>query len=231
VAARLADAGHPLAATFIDSGLTSDGIRPPTPERLGEIVSATHDAGGLFIADEVQAGYGRSGGHLWSFAQLGVVPDFVTLGKPMGNGYPVAALITRREIVERFAFARRVFSTFGGNPVAAEAALAVLDVIEDERIVPHAARVGELLRERLGELRTRHRSIVEVRGLGLLVGVELDDPGRAGAVVDAMREADVLIGRTGPLDDVLKIRPPLVFGDEHVDVLIQALEGALSSSE
>jgi 4-aminobutyrate aminotransferase-like enzyme/Ser/Thr protein kinase RdoA (MazF antagonist) len=228
---RLASAGHPVGATFIDAGLTSDGIHPPTPERLAEIVQATHDAGGLFVADEVQAGYGRSGRHLWAFAQLGVTPDFVTLGKPMGNGYPAAALITRREIVDQFAFARRVFSTFGGNPVAAQAALAVLDVVEDDRIVPHAARVGELLRGRLEELRERHHSIVAVRGLGLLVGVELDEPERASAVVDAMREAGVLIGRTGPRDDVLKIRPPLVFGGEHVDVLIQALDGALSRAE
>jgi 4-aminobutyrate aminotransferase-like enzyme/Ser/Thr protein kinase RdoA (MazF antagonist) len=226
-AARLADAGHGLAATFIDAGLTSDGIHPPTPERLAEIVQATHDAGGLFVADEVQAGYGRTGAHLWAFAGLGVVPDFVTLGKPMGNGYPVAAVITRRELVEKFAFARRVFSTFGGNPVAALAALAVLDVIDDERIVPHAARVGELLRRRLAELRARHPSIVEVRGTGLLVGVELDDPDRASAVVDAMRDAGVLIGRTGPRGDVLKIRPPLVFSDEHVDLLVAALDAAL----
>src|SRR6185437_8537255 len=162
-------------------------------------------------ADEVQVGYGRSGGHLWAFAHLGVTPDLVTLGKPMGNGYPVAALVTRRELVERFEFARRVFSTFGGNPVAARAALAVLDVIEDERIVPHARRVGELLRTRLEELRERHAAITDVRGIGLLAGVELDSPDRAGAVVDAMREAGVLIGRTGPRNDVLKIRPPLVF--------------------
>jgi 4-aminobutyrate aminotransferase-like enzyme len=229
-AGRLAGAGHGLAATFIDAGFTSDGIHPPTPERLAEIVQATHDAGGLFVADEVQAGYGRSGSHLWAFATLGVVPDFVTLGKPMGNGYPVAALVTRREIVEKFAFARRVFSTFGGNPVAAQAALAVLDVIDDERIVPHAGRVGEILHARLVELQARHPSIVAVRGAGLLVGVELDDPDRANAVVEAMRGAGVLVGRTGPRNDVLKIRPPLVFGDEHVDLLVAALDGALETS-
>jgi 4-aminobutyrate aminotransferase-like enzyme/Ser/Thr protein kinase RdoA (MazF antagonist) len=228
-AERLAAAGHGLAATFLDAGLTSDGIHPPTAERLASIVQATHDAGGLFVADEVQVGHGRSGGHLWAFAQLGVVPDFVTLGKPMGNGYPVAALVTRRGIVESFAFARRVFSTFGGNPVAAQAALAVLDVIEDERLVPHAARVGELLQKRLVELREKHAAIVDVRGIGLLVGVELDDPERAGAVVDAMRRAGVLIGRTGEQDDVLKIRPPLVFGDEHVDVLVATLDAALET--
>jgi 4-aminobutyrate aminotransferase-like enzyme/Ser/Thr protein kinase RdoA (MazF antagonist) len=228
-AARLAASGHPLAATFVDAGLTSDGIHPLTPERLAAIVRATRDAGGLFVADEVQVGYGRSGGHLWAFADLGIVPDFVTLGKPMGNGYPVAAVITRREIVEGFAFARRVFSTFGGNPVAARAALAVLDVIDDERIVPHARRVGHLLRGRLDELRARHPSIVDVRGLGLLVGVELDNPDRANQVVDAMRDAGVLIGRTGPRNDVLKIRPPLVFGDEDVDVLVTALDAALGA--
>jgi 4-aminobutyrate aminotransferase-like enzyme/Ser/Thr protein kinase RdoA (MazF antagonist) len=227
VADAAAGLGPGLAATFLDAGLTSDGIHPPSPERLAEIVRATHDTGGLFVADEVQVGYGRTGGHLWAFADLGAVPDFVTLGKPMGNGYPVAALVTRREIVEQFAFARRVFSTFGGNPVAACAALAVLDVIEDERIVPHAARVGQLLRARLDELRPRHEAIVDVRGIGMLAGVELDDPARAAAVVDAMRASGVLIGRTGPRDNVLKIRPPLVFGDEHVDVLVNALDAAL----
>jgi 4-aminobutyrate aminotransferase-like enzyme len=229
-AARLDAAGHGLAATFIDAGLTSDGIHPPSPERLAAIVRATHDAGGLFVADEVQVGHGRSGEHLWGFAALGVTPDFVTLGKPMGNGYPVAALVTRREIVESFAFARRVFSTFGGNPVAARAALAVLDVIEDERIVPRVKTVGELLVERLAELRSRHPSIVDVRAFGLLAGVELNDPERANAVVNAMRSAGVLIGRTGPRDDVLKVRPPLVFGPDHVDVLIEALDTALATS-
>jgi 4-aminobutyrate aminotransferase-like enzyme len=229
-AAELAERGHALAATFIDAGLTSDGIHPLTPESLAAMVQATHDAGGLFVADEVQVGYGRSGEHLWTFAHLGATPDFVTLGKPMGNGYPVAAVLTRREIIDAFAFAGRVFSTFGGNPVAAQAGLAVLDVIRDERIIPNVRRVGELLRERIGELRVRYREIVDVRGLGLLIGVQLDDPARAKAVVDAMRERGVLIGRTGPSEDVLKIRPPLVFDDEHVDVLVAALDDSLAAT-
>jgi 4-aminobutyrate aminotransferase-like enzyme len=228
-AAALGTAGHGLAATFLDAGLTSDGIHPPPSERLAAIVRATRDAGGLFVADEVQVGYGRGGEHLWAFAQLGVAPDFVTLGKPMGNGYPVAAVLTRREIVDSFAYGRRLFSTFGGNPVAAAAALAVLDVIEDERIVPHAQRVGGLLQARLEELRARHPTIADVRGFGLLAGVELADPAVAGAVVDRMREAGVLIGRTGPRDDVLKVRPPLVFGDEHVGLLAAALDAALAA--
>jgi 4-aminobutyrate aminotransferase-like enzyme/Ser/Thr protein kinase RdoA (MazF antagonist) len=228
-AAELAAHGHSLAATFIDAGLTSDGIHPFTPERLAAIVRATHDAGGLFVADEVQVGYGRSGENLWAFAHLGVRPDFVTLGKPMGNGYPIAAVLTRREIAEGFAFARRVFSTFGGNPVAAQAGLAVLDVIRDERIVEHVRRVGDLLQRRIHELQVDHDEIVAVRALGLLVGVELDDPGRAKAVVEALRDRGVLVGRTGPGDDVLKIRPPLVFGDEHAASLVAALDAALDS--
>jgi len=214
-----------LAATFLDGGLTSDGIWTPSAEEIATVVRRTRDAGGLFVADEVQAGYGRTGEHLWSFVPYGIVPDLVTLGKPMGNGYPVAALVTRHEIVERFPFAGRVFSTFGGNPVAARAALAVLDVIEDERIVAHAKWVGERLNARLRELRSRE--LVEVRGRGLLVGVQLTGPEVAARVVDRLRETRILIGRTGPREDVLKIRPPLVFDEEHAATLVDGLRRAL----
>ena len=227
-AAALASRGHALAATFIDAGLTSDGILPPTSDQLAAIVAATRDAGALFVADEVQVGYGRSGEHLWSFAHFGVVPDIVTLGKPMGNGYPVAAVVTRRELVDRFDYAGTVFSTFGGNPVAAQAALAVLDVIDDERIVERVRVTGEGLRADLRALASEHGAVRDVRGLGLLVGVELDDAGRAGRVVDHMRRAGVLIGRTGRDDDVLKIRPPLVFRPEHAALLAAALGRALA---
>jgi 4-aminobutyrate aminotransferase-like enzyme/Ser/Thr protein kinase RdoA (MazF antagonist) len=207
-----------LAATFLDGGFTSDGIFTPAPDEVAAVVDATHEAGGLFVADEVQAGYGRLGTHLWSFAHYGVAPDIVTLGKPMGNGYPVAAVVTRREIVDRFPFGGEVFSTFGGNPVAAQAALAVLDVIEDERLVEHVARVGEQLLAALREL-----PVVEVRGRGLLVGVQLSSAELAAGTVDRLREAGILIGRTGPRGDVLKIRPPLVFREEHVALLVNGL--------
>jgi 4-aminobutyrate aminotransferase-like enzyme/Ser/Thr protein kinase RdoA (MazF antagonist) len=221
---ELAEVGS-IAATFLDGGLTSDGIWTPSPEEVATIVRRTHEAGGLFVADEVQTGFGRMGQHLWSFAQYGVAPDIVTLGKPMGNGYPVAAVVTRREIVERFPFAGGVFSTFGGNPVAAQAALAVMDVIADERIVPHVARVGRGLIAALHEL--ADAQIVEVRGRGLLVGVELTHADVASRVVDSLRENGILIGRTGPRDDVLKIRPPLVFDDEHTVLLVDGLRQAL----
>jgi 4-aminobutyrate aminotransferase-like enzyme/Ser/Thr protein kinase RdoA (MazF antagonist) len=214
-----------VAATFLDTGLTSDGIFPATAERARALLRATHAAGGLFVADEVQIGYGRSGEDLWMYRHLGLEPDLVTLGKPMGNGYPVAAVLTRRELVERFPYAGTVFSTFGGNPVSARAALAVLDVIEDERLVAHAKRVGEALRARIRAL--ARPAIRDVRGIGLLTGVELDSPERARAVVDALRRDGVLIGRTGRRDDVLKIRPPLLFDDSHVERLLEALDRSL----
>jgi 4-aminobutyrate aminotransferase-like enzyme/Ser/Thr protein kinase RdoA (MazF antagonist) len=223
---RLEASGAGLTATFLDCGFTSDGIHMPSPESLAAVVEGTHAAGGLFVADEVQAGHGRSGEHLWTFASYGISPDLVTLGKPMGNGYPVAAVVARSEIVDRFATQRRVFSTFGGNPVAARAALAVLDVIEDERLVENAGRVGARLRIALEELRG-HSSITAVRGRGLLIGVELPNAASAERVVNALRDDGILIGRTGRDGNVLKIRPPLVFRDDHGDLLVEALGRAL----
>jgi 4-aminobutyrate aminotransferase-like enzyme/Ser/Thr protein kinase RdoA (MazF antagonist) len=228
--------GLGLAATLVDGGFTSDGIHTPPAPELDEIVRATHDAGGLFVADEVQAGHGRTGEHLWAFARYGITPDAVTLGKPMGNGYPVAAVITRSEIAERFSAETTLFSTFGGNPVAASAALAVLDVIEDERLIENAATVGSRLRQTLDELRPSCRSIAAVRGLGLLVGVELatdagePDAALAERVVNALRDDGILIGRTGLHGNVLKIRPPLVFRNEHADLVGSAIERTLRAS-
>jgi 4-aminobutyrate aminotransferase-like enzyme len=221
--AALAARGFGLAATFLDCGFTSDGIRVPEPSELQTVREETRRAGGLFVADEVQAGHGRLGGGLWAFERYGLRPDVVTLGKPMGNGYPVAAVIARRELFEALAAETSVFSTFGGNPVAARAALAVLDVIEDERLVERAERVGARLLDALGEL-----PAAAVRGVGLLVGVELETGEQAEQVVDALRERGVLIGRTGRAEHVLKIRPPLVFGDEHADLLVSALSAALA---
>jgi 4-aminobutyrate aminotransferase-like enzyme/Ser/Thr protein kinase RdoA (MazF antagonist) len=222
---RLDSRGHGLAATYLDCGFTSDGIWTPAAEEVQAIADATRAAGGVLISDEVQAGHGRTGTHLWSFDQYGIAPDVVTLGKPMGNGYPVAAVIARQELFDRLKEETEVFSTFGGNPVAACAALAVLDVIEDERLVQHVARVGEELIDAL-----RGLGIGEVRGRGLLVGVELESPELAEDVVNRMRDAGVLANRTGPRGDVLKIRPPLVFTTEHSELLVAALEAALDDS-
>jgi 4-aminobutyrate aminotransferase-like enzyme/Ser/Thr protein kinase RdoA (MazF antagonist) len=223
---RLDERGFGLAATYLDCGFTSDGIWTPAAEEVRAIADATRAAGGVVIADEVQAGHGRTGTHLWSFAQYGIAPDAVTLGKPMGNGYPVAAVIARQELFDRLKQETEVFSTFGGNPVAACAALAVLDVIDDERLVEHAARVGEELIAKLRDL-----AIDEVRGRGLLVGVALESAERAESVVNGLRDAGILINRTGPRGDVLKIRPPLVFATDHLDLLVAALATALIDSD
>jgi 4-aminobutyrate aminotransferase-like enzyme/Ser/Thr protein kinase RdoA (MazF antagonist) len=212
-----------LAATFIDGAFTSDGIYFPPVEEVQAVVEETHTAGGLFVADEVQAGHGRTG-VMWCFENYGITPDLVTLGKPMGNGYPVAAVITRREIADELAQQTKVFSTFGGNPVAAQAALAVLDVIEDEGLVQHAARVGNRLDGELEQLGPR-----DVRGRGLLVGLELESAALAENAVNGIRREGILIGRTGRNEDVLKIRPPLIFRSEHADMLRAALARALAT--
>jgi 4-aminobutyrate aminotransferase-like enzyme/Ser/Thr protein kinase RdoA (MazF antagonist) len=221
----LAELGSGLAATFLDGSLMSDGIYTPTPAELRLLVERTHEAGGLYVADEVQAGHGRLGPDLWSFTRHGIAPDIVTLGKPMGNGYPVAAVVTRRELAERFPYAGRTFSTFGGNPVAAAAALAVLDVLEDERLPERAAGVGERLRAAIAAL--GKPEVLEVRGTGLLAGVQLSNAELAARVADALREEGVLVGLTGRSEDVLKIRPPLVFADGHAELLVSALDRIL----
>jgi 4-aminobutyrate aminotransferase-like enzyme/Ser/Thr protein kinase RdoA (MazF antagonist) len=224
--AALAGLEDGLAATFLDGCLMSDGIQVPGSEELRVLVERTHAAGGLYVADEVQAGHGRTGPELWSFVPHGIAPDVVTLGKPMGNGYPVAALVTRRELVERFPYARQTFSTFGGNPVAAGAALAVFDVLEDERLPDRAIAVGERLRRGIAGL--AKADVVEVRGTGLLAGVQLPSAALARKVAGDMREEGVLIGITGRGGNVLKIRPPLVFADEHADLLVAALDRSLA---
>ena len=234
-AERLRERGILPAATFVDGGFTSDGILVAPAEAVRALAERTHDFGALYVADEVQVGHGRSGEHLWSFAAQGVAADVVTLGKPMGNGHPVAALITRRELTERFAEATEWFSTFGGNPVACAAALAVLDAIEDEGLVARAGRVGPALRAALGEVAARHEAIGDVRGSGMLTGVELihdpgtkePDPELADAVANGMRARGVLVGTTGRAGNVLKVRPPLVFGDEHIVLVAEALDATL----
>ncbi|HEX5261381.1 MAG TPA: aminotransferase class III-fold pyridoxal phosphate-dependent enzyme [Gaiellales bacterium] len=230
---RLAAAGRRPAAILLDPCFTSDGIHTPPKDDVRAMVEAVRRAGGLVVADEVQAGHGRTGEHLWSFESYDLRPDMVSLGKPMGNGYPVAALIARAELVDRFAARADFFSTFGGNPVAAVAALTVLDVIADERLVERAGRVGASLGAALKDVAGRHPAVAAVRRRGLLAGVEIateaGGAGRASAVLDGMRERGVLVGLTGPQGNVIKIRPPLVFGEQHVPILAQALDEALAA--
>ena len=216
---RLAARGHAPAVAILDGVLTSDGFLDLDPGYVQDLVRRTHAAGGLWIADEVQGGHGRTGDALWSFERFGIVPDLVTLGKPMGNGHPVAAVITRREIAAAFAEGTVFFSTFGGNPVSAAAALAVLDVIEDERILERVREAGAALRAGVGAVAARHPAIGDVRGMGLANGIEIvrdpatrePDPAGAAAIRDGLRDRGVLVGTTGPHGNVLKVRPPLAF--------------------
>ena len=226
---RLGERGHAPAAAILDGVITSDGIADLEPAYVQDLVRQTHEAGALWIADEVQSGHGRTGDALWAFDRAGVVPDFVTLGKPMGNGHPVAAVITRSDIVSQLVGHTTVFSTFGGNPVSAAAALAVLDVIEDERILERVQRTGRALRAALTEVADGRPEIGDVRGVGLAWGVEFVDRTRARSVRDAMRQLGVLVGTTGPHGNVLKIRPPLAFDERHVPQLADALQRALST--
>jgi 4-aminobutyrate aminotransferase-like enzyme len=235
--ARLAELGCTPAALFLDPLFTSDGILVPPTESVRALCERVREAGGLVVADEVQAGYGRTGTHLWSFAALGMEPDLVCLGKPMGNGHPIAAVIARREHVERLGETAEFFSTFGGNPVAAEAGLAVLDVIRDRRLIERAATVGARLRAGLESLASTHAPVGDVRGAGLLLGVDLvrdrdsrePDAALAEHVLDGMRDRGVLIGSTGPAGNVLKVRPPLVISVEEADVIVRTLDETLAA--
>jgi 4-aminobutyrate aminotransferase-like enzyme len=232
---RLRARGVPAAAAILDGLITSDGIADLEAAYVQDLVRQAHEAGALWIADEVQAGHGRTGEAMWAFERFGVVPDFVTLGKPMGNGHPVAAVITRREIVAELAGHTSLFSTFGGNPVSAAAALAVLDVLEDERVLERVRETGAALRDALAQLADGHEAIGDVRGVGLACGVEIvadrasrePDGPRAAAVRDRLRHHGVLVGTTARAGNVLKVRPPLAMTRAHVPVLTAALDAAL----
>ncbi|MGY3446864.1 aspartate aminotransferase family protein [Bradyrhizobium sp. USDA 4473] len=233
--ADMARSGIRPAALLVDTIFSSDGVFADPPGFLRPAVEAAHAAGALFIADEVQPGFGRCGQDLWGFARHGIVPDLVTMGKPMGNGHPIAAMAAQPELLKEFGARSRYFNTFGGNPVSAAAGMAVLDVIEREGLVGNAGRTGTLLRQRLDALRARHELVAEVRGAGLFIGVDLRHGGapagqQAARIVNAMRENGVLISAAGPGGNVLKIRPPLVFGPEHVDLLVDALDRALQEN-
>ncbi|MFC2025569.1 aminotransferase class III-fold pyridoxal phosphate-dependent enzyme [Chloroflexota bacterium] len=229
----LADLGHRTAMLILDSGFTSDGIFTPPQGYLSMMYTETRAAGGLCVADEVQSGFGRLGQHFWGFEFNDVVPDIVTLGKPMGNGHPVAAVVTRPEIAEALAAETGYFNTYGGNPVSCAAGLAVLNVIEKEGLQQNALEVGDYLRERLLAIRMDHPVLGEPHGSGLLQGVDIvkpdgpPDPDLAGCIMNHMRHNGVLVGTTGPNNNVLKFRPPIIFNQEHSEILLASLKNAL----
>lgn len=228
-------AGVKPAALLVDTIFSSDGVFSPDPLDMQRAVGLVRAAGGLFIADEVQPGFGRTGSQRWGFARYGVTPDLVSLGKPMGNGHPVAGLVGRPELFAEFGRRQRYFNTFGGNPVSCRAAHAVLQILRREELQQNAQMTGAILREGLQKLAQRYPVIGDVRGDGLFIGVELVSdqrntpaPELAAFIVNEMRQKQVLISATGPAANVLKIRPPLVFQPEHATLLLQTLASVLA---
>ncbi|MGX5682226.1 aspartate aminotransferase family protein [Schumannella luteola] len=219
---RLEARGIRPAALIVDTVFASDGAWPDV-DGLVDAVAAVRRAGGLFIADEVQPGFGRLGHGMWGFDRYGIEPDLVTVGKPMGNGQPIAATMARRELVEEFNARSRYFNTFGGSSVSIAAARATLDVLRDERLIDNAREVGAYL---LAEL-AGSGLFEEVRGVGLFLGARLESESRALETVNALRERGVLIATSGPANDTLKIRPPLPFSRHDADLLLSELDRAL----
>ena len=226
--------GVETAALIVDTIFSSDGVFVDPPGFLREAVAAVREAGGIFIADEVQPGFGRTGDAFWGFQRHSVAPDMVTIGKPMGNGHPIAALVVRHDVVENFGRKSRYFNTFGGNPVSCAVGMAVLDVLEQENLQQSAKDVGAYFRQGLNTLSKRYPRIADIRGAGLFIGVEIasnstsQDPAQLAAqIVNAMRERRVLISATGPRGNILKIRPPLVFSRANVDLFLENLKDVL----
>ena len=236
---RMQADGVRLAAMLVDTIFSSDGVVADPRGFLADAVRKVHEAGGLFIADEVQAGFGRLGEAMWGFERHGIVPDLVTMGKPMGNGHPVAAVAGRAGVFAGFAKGGSYFNTYGGNSVSCATALAVLQVIRDENLLDNARRSGEHLMRGLRGLAQRHTAIREVRGAGLFIGVEIGAnaaSGRSGGaetrrVVNGLCRRGVLVGSTGRDGNVLKIRSPLTLELQHADLLLEALDQTLQSPE
>lgn len=233
----LMKSGQGLAAFVVDSLFSSDGIFAEPANLMTKVADVVHAAGGVFIADEVQSGFGRGGDSLWGYQRFGLDPDIVTMGKPMGNGYPVAGIAVRHDIIEQFGNDVRYFNTFGGNTVAIAAAQATLDVIKNEKLVKNSHDVGAFLKAGLEELAKSHDLIGDVRGSGLYYGVELvtdraaktSDASSTEKVVNGLRDRRVLISTTGAASNTLKIRPPLVFSEANATHFLTELDAVLSA--
>jgi 4-aminobutyrate aminotransferase-like enzyme/Ser/Thr protein kinase RdoA (MazF antagonist) len=233
---RLAARGAAPAAFLAETCPSVGGQIVPPPGYLAAVYACIHGAGGVCIADEVQTAYGRMGATFYAFQDQGVVPDIVVLGKPIGNGYPLGAVVTTEDVARAFDNGMEFFSTFGGSTVSCAAGRAVLDVVLQEELQMHASRVGDWLRTRLAQLGASHQLVGDVRGSGLFLGVELvrdratQVPATAEAtrVVNRMREEGILLGTDGPFHNVLKIRPPMPFTLEDASVVASVLDRVLS---
>ncbi len=235
---RLADKGHRPAMMIIDSIYDGKCILTPPPEYQQAVYRKVRAAGGLIVADEVQSGLTRLGDHYWGFMDSGVVPDIVTMGKPMGDGHPLAVVVTTPDIAAAFARETSYFNTFGGNPVSAAAGKAVLNIVERDNLLANVKTTGDYLRAGLERLAERHALIGEIRGKGFFVAIELvTDRGtktpataETARILEHMRKAGVLVARIGRFRNIVKIRPPLVFNREHADIALAAFDEALAQA-
>jgi len=225
------------AAFVIDTIISSSGVVSPPAGYLRKVAEIIREAGGLFVADEVQPGFGRTGKNFWGFEADAFTPDIVTMGKPMGNGHPLSAVVTRSELVDEFALHTHYFNTFAGNPVSCAAGLAVLDVIENEHLQQNALQVGQHIVDGLWRLADTYTCIGDVRGSGLFLALELvsDRDARTPATeltvntVNDLRDRGVLTGSIGPHGNILKLRPPLVLSIEDADYMLGVLEESFFS--
>ena len=229
--------GVGVAGILVCPAFANEGLLNPPNGFLDRAVSVVRRAGGLYIADEVQGGFGRTGHHWWSHQRFAAVPDLVTLGKPMGNGHPLAGVVVPRHLGEPFCEAAMYFNTFAGNPVSCAVGMAVLDVIEDEALMANAVATGDYVKAGLDALAEVSASIGDVRQKGLFFAVELvtdqerktPDAALTRRVVNQLKANGVLISSIGKHNNVLKMRPPLPFAREHADILLDALGGALKA--
>ncbi len=232
----LETSGPGFSAIILCPAFLNEGFPQLEPGWLDPVVKVVRKAGGVFIADEVQPGFGRNGYRFWGHQRIGVQPDIVTLGKPMGNGHPVAGVVADADIMAAFRKSFRYFNTFGGNPVSCAAAMAVLDVMEDEGLQDNARVVGEHARAGLSKLAEKHDCIGDVRGYGLFFGAELvtDRETRSPAtsyatkVANEMRRRGILLNKLGLHYNTLKIRPPMPFSKENADYMLGTLDGVLN---
>ena len=228
--------GKAPGAFIVESMPSVAGQILPPPGYLSDSFEAIRAAGGVCIVDEVQVGFGRTGDTFWGFERQGVVPDIVVMGKPMGNGHPIGAVVTTPEIAKSFANGMEFFSTFGGNPVSMKVAMAVLDVLEEEKLQDNAKRIGSFLLDSLGKLATRHEIVGDVRGAGLFLGMELVrdrttlEPAttETSRVVEALRDRGILTGTEGPHHNVIKIRPPMCVSMSDAEHIVETLDEVLS---
>ena len=229
----LESSGAGVACFIADSIFSSDGIYQIPEGFLKNIYQEIRKHGGIVIADEVQSGFGRLGDHMWGYQDDCVSPDILTMGKPMGNGHPVSALLTQRRIIDSLDDAydgSAYFNTFGGNPVSAAAALAVLDILKQENLVDQAKRVGGYLKTELEQNLKGVECVKEIRGKGLFLGIELDGPSAAAKIMEDMMHEGVLVGKTGPENNVIKLRPPMTFKMEHANLLLEKLSLCLEKT-